>query len=112
MDKIMELSAKALASPAVRQMLLNAKRWGFVGTAGYLLLVAVLRKRRLRQLEKKHNYRSRKDLAKMTDDEAFQIIKSTVQQEFPFTFLIALQFALFRVSFHPSRATYGGREEY
>lgn len=101
MDKIMELSTKALANPAVRRVLLNAKRWAFVGPAGYLLLVAVLRKRRLRKLEKNHNYKTRKDMAKMTDDEAFEIIKTIVQQEFPFTFLVALQFALFRVSFDP-----------
>ncbi|KAL1955128.1 hypothetical protein VTO42DRAFT_8992 [Malbranchea cinnamomea] len=94
MDKL--LSSEILSHPALRQLLPHAKKWAILGPAGYLLLVAVLRKRRLRQLYKDYNYTSRKDLAKMTDDEAYRILKTIVQLEFPRMFLMALQFALFR----------------
>lgn len=110
MDKITELSANALAHPGMRQVLQQAKKWAFIGPAGYLLLVAVLRKSRLRQMQKESKYRTRKDMAKMTDYEAHKIIRKIVQLEFPFTFLIALQFALFRVSHHSRESEVRGEK--
>ncbi|KAJ5793977.1 hypothetical protein N7457_000576 [Penicillium paradoxum] len=55
-----------------------------------------LRFQRLRKLQKKYDYPTRESLAKMTDEEAFEIQKQTAQLEFPFMFIKSLQFALFR----------------
>ncbi|KAJ5166834.1 uncharacterized protein N7482_005615 [Penicillium canariense] len=63
---------------------------------GYPLLTSGLRYQRLRTLHKKYPYATRADMAKMTDDHAFEIQKSVAQLEFPFMFIKALQFALFR----------------
>jgi hypothetical protein len=71
--------------------------WAVLGSAGYLLLVALLRNRRLRQMKKQHNYPTRESFSRMTDDEAWKILITTAQMEFPFMFTKALQFALFRV---------------
>jgi hypothetical protein len=71
-------------------------------TAGLLLAWPVitisLRYRRLHQLHKKYDYPTRSSMAKMTDEEAFQIQKQVAQLEFPFMFIKSLQFALFRVN--------------
>lgn len=48
-------------------------------------------------MHKKYPYVTREDMANMTDDHAFEIQKATAQLEFPFMFVKALQFALFRV---------------
>ncbi|KAJ5391538.1 hypothetical protein N7509_007028 [Penicillium cosmopolitanum] len=63
---------------------------------GYPLIARVLRYRRLRQLHRDYPYKTRADMAKMTDDHAFQIQKTVAQLEFPFIFIKSLQFALFR----------------
>lgn len=63
----------------------------------YPLIINSLRHRRLRKLEKKFYFPTRESMAKMTDEEAFQIQKETAQLEFPFMFVKAGQFALFRV---------------
>ncbi|KAJ5682260.1 hypothetical protein N7462_005425 [Penicillium macrosclerotiorum] len=63
---------------------------------GYPLLTRSLRYQRLRQLYRKYPYTTRESMAKMTDDEAFEIQKSVAQLEFPFMFVKSLQFALFR----------------
>lgn len=65
---------------------------------GYPLVARVLRYRRLRQLHRDYPYKTRADMAKMTDDHAFQIQKTVAQLEFPFIFIKSLQFALFRVN--------------
>ncbi|KAL4780478.1 hypothetical protein BJX76DRAFT_337997 [Aspergillus varians] len=62
----------------------------------YPVLVSLLRFRRMKQIHKKYNYPTRGSLARMTDEDAFQIQKNLIQYEFPFFFLKALQFALFR----------------
>ncbi|KAI2730611.1 hypothetical protein DTO012A7_5738 [Penicillium roqueforti] len=62
----------------------------------YPLLINSLRYRRLKQLQKKFYFPTRESMAKMTDEEAFQIQKETAQLEFPFMFVKAGQFALFR----------------
>lgn len=66
---------------------------------GYPLIARVLRYRRLRQLHRDYPYKTRADMAKMTDDHAFQIQKTVAQLEFPFIFIKSLQFALFRVNY-------------
>lgn len=70
---------------------------------GYPILASSLRYRRLRNMHKKYPYATREDMAKMTDDHAFEIQKTIAQLEFPFMFIKSLQFALFRVrsSLHP-----------
>jgi hypothetical protein len=70
-------------------------------TAGLLLawpvVTITLRFQRLRKLHKQYDYPTRESMAKMTDEEAFQIQKHVAQLEFPFMFIKSLQFALFRV---------------
>lgn len=63
----------------------------------YPLLTRSLRYRRLRQLHKQYPYTTRESMTRRTDEEAYQIQKSVLQLEFPFVFVKALQFALFRV---------------
>jgi hypothetical protein len=65
---------------------------------GYPLVTSALRYRRLRKLHLQYPYKTREDMAKMTDEDAFQIQKTVAQLEFPFMFIKSLQFALFRVS--------------
>lgn len=69
--------------------------------AGLLLAWPVvtmsLRFQRLRKLHEKYNYHTRESLAKMTDQDAFEIQRQVAQLEFPFIFIKSLQFALFRV---------------
>ncbi|OJD37594.1 uncharacterized protein BKCO1_6000160 [Diplodia corticola] len=62
----------------------------------HTLLCRTLRFRRLRKMQAKHPYKTRADLARMTNDEAQEIQKELIQCEFPFTMNKALQFALFR----------------
>ncbi|KAJ5180657.1 hypothetical protein N7492_003867 [Penicillium capsulatum] len=63
---------------------------------GYPLLTGSLRYRRLRKLHKQYDYPTRESMAKMTDEDAFEIQKAVAQLEFPFMFIKSLQFALFR----------------
>lgn len=63
----------------------------------YPLLVSLLRFRRVQWLHQKYKFPNRASLAKMTDDEAWEIQKVLLQLEFPFLYVKALQFALFRV---------------
>lgn len=66
---------------------------------GYPLLVSLLRFQRLRSMQKKYKYPTRESMAKMTDDEAWEIQRTLLWLEFPFVITKALQFALFRVLF-------------
>jgi len=68
----------------------------------YLLLVRLLRYRGLRRIQREYNYRTRSSLATMTNDDAWNIQKYIMEQEFPFTSEKALQFALFRTYGIPS----------
>lgn len=65
-----------------------------VGLISYVSLVALLRYRRRNQIQQKFNYGSKR----MTDEEAWEILWDLSNLEFPFTYLQALQFALFKVS--------------
>lgn len=65
----------------------------------YPILVSLLRFRRLRQLHERFNFPTRESLARMTDDQAWEIQKLMAQLEFPFIYVKSLQFALFRVLF-------------
>lgn len=64
----------------------------------YMLLVRALRYQRLNQMYKDFDYPTRESYARMTDDDAWKILLNLGQVEFPFTYLKALQFALFKVS--------------
>lgn len=65
----------------------------------YPILVSLLRFWRLRQLHERFNFPTRESLARMTDDQAWEIQKLMAQLEFPFIYVKSLQFALFRVLF-------------
>ncbi|KAL8736241.1 MAG: hypothetical protein Q9166_000396 [cf. Caloplaca sp. 2 TL-2023] len=68
----------------------------------YPLLVKFLRHDRLQSTRKTFGYTTRRSLAQMTDEDAFEIQVTIAQLEFPFTFQKALQFALFRTYGIPS----------
>ncbi|KAL1646877.1 hypothetical protein SLS58_003012 [Diplodia intermedia] len=68
----------------------------------YTLLCQALRFRRLRKMRSKYRYKTRGDMARMTNQEAQEIQKELIQSEFPFTMNKALQFALFRTYGIPS----------
>ncbi|KAL8677560.1 MAG: hypothetical protein Q9186_006021 [Xanthomendoza sp. 1 TL-2023] len=68
----------------------------------YAILVKLLRHDRLRSTRKTFGYTTRRSLARMTDEDAFEIQENIAQLEFPFTFTKALQFALFRTYGIPS----------
>ncbi|PLB43811.1 hypothetical protein P170DRAFT_418160 [Aspergillus steynii IBT 23096] len=64
--------------------------------AAYPILVSLLRFRRVRWLHRKYHYPTRESLSRMTDNDAWEIQKTLLQFEFPFLYIKALQFALFR----------------
>lgn len=74
---------------------------GFALTAAVLVayptLVSLLRFRRTRNLATRYNYPTRESMARMTDDDAWEIQKELAELEFPFIYTKSLQFALFRV---------------
>lgn len=92
--------SKAGESISAQQRFLYA----LLGLCIYLALVSLLRFRRCRKLHRAYPYRTREEMSKMTDQDAWAIQKQIMQGEFPFMMLKALQFALFRVSnFSPPR---------
>ncbi|KAJ5096468.1 hypothetical protein NUU61_005824 [Penicillium alfredii] len=62
----------------------------------YPVVTTSLRFRRRHQLHQQYPYPTRESLARMTDEDAFEIQKTVAQLEFPFMFIKSLQFALFR----------------
>jgi hypothetical protein len=101
MDNVTSFLASQSLSDATRGILDAAPRqwlpYALGILVGYPLLASSLRYQRLRNMHKKYPYATREDMANMTDDHAFEIQKATAQLEFPFMFVKALQFALFRV---------------
>ncbi|KKZ68562.1 hypothetical protein EMCG_01010 [[Emmonsia] crescens] len=96
MSSIMDYSAIIFEA---QKLLATAKAWAtlpILGPVVYLLAVALLRNRRIKKNIKKFNYPTRESMAKMSDDEAWTILQDVGQLEFPFSYLKALQFALFR----------------
>ncbi|OAX82289.1 hypothetical protein ACJ72_03358 [Emergomyces africanus] len=82
-----------------QKLLASAKAWAtvpIVGPAVYLLVVAFLRNRRIKKNKRIFNYTTRELMATMSDDDAWKIINDIGQMEFPFIYVQALQFALFR----------------
>ena len=89
----------------VKRLVASARRWAPVpvlGPATYLLVSSLLRYRRLKQTRKEFKYPTRESYANMTDDDAWKIQLKIAQLEFPFMYLKALQFALFRVRSWPT----------
>ncbi|EYE91279.1 uncharacterized protein EURHEDRAFT_487208 [Aspergillus ruber CBS 135680] len=84
--------SKAGESISAQQRFLYA----LLGLCIYLALVSLLRFRRCRKLHRAYPYRTREEMSKMTDQDAWAIQKQIMQGEFPFMMLKALQFALFR----------------
>ncbi|ERF70619.1 hypothetical protein EPUS_02485 [Endocarpon pusillum Z07020] len=70
--------------------------WVVALLLGYPLLQQYLRYRRLNAMKTKYNYSTRQDLAKMTDQEAWEIFNNLAELEFPTMFEKGIQFALFR----------------
>lgn len=64
---------------------------------GYPILVSLFRFRRRQSLQERYNFPTRESLARMTDDQAWEIQRELAQLEFPFIYVKSLQFALFRV---------------
>lgn len=66
--------------------------------AAYPVLTSLLRFRRVRKLQQQYSqYSTRESFSRMTDRDAWEIQKVIAQLEFPFMYVKALQFALFRV---------------
>ena len=63
----------------------------------YPLLTSLLRFRRHHNLHERYHFPTRESFSHMTDDQAWEIQKVLAQLEFPFIYIKALQFALFRV---------------
>lgn len=72
--------------------------YGLSIIAVYTVLVSLLRFQRLRSLHSRYNFPTRASMASMTLQQAWEIQKTMAQLEFPFIYIKALQFALFRVS--------------
>lgn len=64
--------------------------------AVYPFLISVLRFRRIEAVKKKYAYSTRERMAKMTDNEAHEILNIISDLEFPAMFEKGLQLALFR----------------
>ena len=56
-------------------------------------------------MAKKYGYTTRDSMAKMTTTEAHEIIRYMSELEFPKVFVTSVEFALFKVSPHPSHST-------
>lgn len=70
--------------------------------AVYPFLISVLRFRRIEAVKKKYAYSTRERMAKMTDNEAHEILNIISDLEFPAMFEKGLQLALFRTYGIPS----------
>ncbi|PYH44419.1 uncharacterized protein BP01DRAFT_424193 [Aspergillus saccharolyticus JOP 1030-1] len=73
-----------------------------LAVTSYALLVNFLRFRLVKWMHARYNYPTRESFAHMTDDDAWAIQKTMLEQEFPFFYLKSLQFALFRTYGIPS----------
>lgn len=116
MDKSSSILSLAAQHPFVKAILDAAPRqwlpYAVAVAIGYPMLTRSLRYRRVKELHRKYPYKTRDDMAKMTDDDAFEIQKVVAQLEFPTIFVKALQFALFRVcqTYHHIPPIRAGRE--
>lgn len=75
--------------------------WSSTAVTGLLLYAVVcsaLRFRRRDAMAKKYHYPTRASLSKMTNDDAQAIGDYIGQLEFPYLYVTALQFSLFKVS--------------
>ena len=75
---------------------------GVTAFASYALLCNALRFRRRDGMVKKYGYHDRASMSKMTTTEAQEIIKTLTELEWPTVFVTSVEFALFKVSSHPS----------
>ncbi|KAL0929655.1 uncharacterized protein CTRU02_215297 [Colletotrichum truncatum] len=64
--------------------------------AGWIVLCASLRFRRINNLQKRLGYTDRASLARMTNNDAHVIIRNMIEFEFPKFYTLALQFGLFK----------------
>ncbi len=66
--------------------ILRGLPWLLALLLGYPFLQQYLRYRRLITMKMKYNYHTRQDLAKMTDQEAWEIFNNLAELEFPTMF--------------------------
>ena len=66
--------------------MLRSLPWVVALLLGYPLLQQYLRYRRLNAMKTKYNHSTRQDLAKMTDQEAWEIFHDLAELEFPTMF--------------------------
>ena len=71
-----------------------------LAVGAYALLASSLRFRRIEAAKRKFGYITRDSMARMTDNEAHDILKIIVDLEFPAMFEKGLQLALFRSTLH------------
>lgn len=74
-----------------------------LATAIYLPFQHVLRHRRERNIAKKYGHDSRADLARMTMDEAGEILRSIIELELTDAFNISLAYGFMQVSIKSTR---------
>lgn len=88
----------------IQQPVAPSTAW-LVGVPVVLVLWAILcsslRFRHEKTMLRRFNYPTRASFAKMTNDDAQQILKYILDYEFPLIYKLSLQFALFKVSNHP-----------
>ncbi|TDZ28089.1 Mycophenolic acid synthesis protein B [Colletotrichum spinosum] len=70
--------------------------WAVALVAGWVVICAGLRFKRINGLRKQLGYTDRASLAHMTNEDAQIILKNIIEFEFPKFYLLALQFAIFK----------------
>lgn len=63
----------------------------------YVILCSSLRFRNEKAMAQRYHYPTRASLAKMTNDDAQQILMNILDYEFPLIYKLSLQFGLFKV---------------
>lgn len=63
----------------------------------WVILCSSLRFRNEKAMLRRYNYPTRASLAKMTNDDAQQILMNILDYEFPLIYKLSLQFGLFKV---------------
>jgi hypothetical protein len=98
MDNVSRSASAAYASYAKHAPFNVHFSWSFLFPLGalYLWLASSLRFRRVEAVKKKYGYSTRDQMAKMTDNEAQEILRIISDLEFPAMFEKGLQLALFR----------------
>lgn len=68
-----------------------------VSSISYVVLCSLLRFRRIKNVQSRYNFPDRASLARMTNQEAHEIVRTVIYYEFPLFYDLSLRFALFKV---------------